>query len=142
MWGDNNPSWSDIIQGTAGTCYIEASLAAIAEHPQLVKNIFVTQETNKAGVYAFRFYIRGKPWIVTVDDYFLFTTNSNGEREPVFARIGKNKQMWAMLLEKAWAKIKGNYLMANGGFVENGLRALLGCPIYGYRTASFQYSPD
>lgn len=39
-----------------------------------------------------------------------------------------------MLLEKAWAKIKGSYTLANGGFMENGLRALVGCPIFSYRT--------
>lgn len=75
MWGDNNPEWHDIMQGSAGTCYIEAALGALAEFPDLVKNVFITQEKNSAGIYAFRFYIRGKPWIVTVDDYFLFRTN-------------------------------------------------------------------
>ena len=89
---------------------------------------------NDAGIYAFRFYIRGKPWIVTVDDTFLF--RGTGTREAYFARIGKNNQFWAMLLEKAWAKVKGTYTQANGGFVENGLRALIGCPIFGYRTAN------
>lgn len=41
MFG-SNPQWHDIIQGEAGTCYIEASLASIAEFPDLVKNVFVT----------------------------------------------------------------------------------------------------
>jgi len=75
------------MQGMAGTCYIEASLASIAEFPTLVSNVFVTSEKNNVGIYAFRFFIRGKPWIVTVDDYFLFYT-SNGARTPYFARIG------------------------------------------------------
>lgn len=108
LWGDNNPSWHDINQGYAGTCYIEAALASIAEFPDLVKNVFVTQETNSAGIYAFRFYIRGKPWIVTVDDYFLFHSNGT-QREAAFNKIGKNNQFWAMLLEKAWAKVRGTY---------------------------------
>lgn len=42
LWGDNNPSWHDIMQGGAGTCYIEAALASIAEFPDVVKNVFVT----------------------------------------------------------------------------------------------------
>ena len=66
------------MQGGASTCYIEASMGAIAEFPDLVKNVFVTQEENDVGIYAFRFYIRGKPWIVTVDDTFLFATNKDG----------------------------------------------------------------
>lgn len=40
-----------------------------------------------------------------------------------------------MLLEKAWAKVKGNYEMADGGFVENGLRSLVGSPVFSYSTA-------
>lgn len=79
MFGSTNPEWHDIMQGMAGTCYIEASLASIAEFPGLVQNVFVTTEKNDAGIYAFRFYIRGKPWIVTVDDYFLFYTSTTGQ---------------------------------------------------------------
>jgi len=79
------------MQGMAGTCYIEASLGALAEFPTLVKNVFVTQEKNEAGIYAFRFYIRGKPWVVTVDDNFLFyNEDGTGTRMPYFARIGSN----------------------------------------------------
>ena len=133
MFGNNNPQWHDIMQGMAGTCYIEASLASLAEFPDLVKSVFLTQEKNDAGVYAFRFYIRGKPWVVTVDDNFLFTNDmTTGERQPYFARIDKNQQFWAMMLEKAWAKVKGTYTMADGGFVQNGLRSLVGCPVISY----------
>lgn len=64
------------MQGIGGTCYITAAFGAIAEFPDVVKNVFLTQEKNDAGVYAIRFYIRGKPWIVTVDDVFVFKTNS------------------------------------------------------------------
>ena len=41
MFG-NNPEWHDIMQGEAGTCYIEASLASVAEFPDVTKAIFVT----------------------------------------------------------------------------------------------------
>lgn len=39
-----------------------------------------------------------------------------------------------MLLEKAWAKVKGTYSMADGGWVQNGLRSLVGCPVISYST--------
>lgn len=135
MFGEGNPDWHDIMQGEAGTCYIEASLASIAEFPELVQNIFITPEKNDAGIYTFRFFIRGKPWIVTVDDYFLFMTDdASNTRKPVFAGIGRNNHFWGMMLEKAWAKVKGNYLMADGGFMENGLRSLVGCPVFSYNS--------
>lgn len=44
-----------------------------------------------------------------------------------------------MLLEKAWAKVKGNYYQTDGGFMQNGFRTLLGCPIVGYETTSRNY---
>lgn len=30
--------------------------------------------------------------------------------------------IWGPLLEKAWAKVIGNYELADGGYLENGLR--------------------
>lgn len=40
--------------------------------------------------------------------------------------------MWAPILEKAWAKVKGNYGQTSGGFVVSGLRALTGAPTFTY----------
>ena len=36
------------------------------------------------------------------------------------------------MLEKAWAKVKGNYLIANGDLVKNGIRSLTGIPVFSY----------
>ena len=43
--------------------------------------------------------------------------------------------MWAAIMEKAWAKLKGNYLIAEGGLVENGLHYLVGIPVIRISTA-------
>lgn len=43
-------------------------MGILSEFPELVQNIFLTQQKNNAGIYALRFYIRGKPWVITVDD--------------------------------------------------------------------------
>lgn len=88
LFGNNNPQWHDIYQNAASDSYIMASLGALAEFPSLVQEIFVTKEKNDAGIYAFKFFIRGKPWIVTVDDYFLFWKTSAGVEEGYFAKIG------------------------------------------------------
>ena len=42
-------------------------MATVAEFPDLVEDLFVTPADNDAHIYAIRFYIRGKPWIITVD---------------------------------------------------------------------------
>jgi hypothetical protein len=43
--------------------------------------------------------------------------------------------MWAPLIEKALAKVKGSYSIANGGLVTNSLRLLTGAPAFSFDTA-------
>ena len=86
-------------------------MAAMSEYPELAKNIFLTQEKNDVGIYAVKFYIRGKPWVVTVDDDVMMYSNA-----PNFALIGDNDALWVPILQKAWAKVKGTYSDANLGF--------------------------
>lgn len=50
--------------------------------------------------------------------------------------------MWGPILEKAWAKIKGNYAQANGGFVVSGLRSLTGVPTFTYYVSTAGFSAD
>jgi len=40
--------------------------------------------------------------------------------------------MWGPLLEKSWAKVKGAYENAEGGFLKTGLRMLTGAPSFYY----------
>jgi hypothetical protein len=44
--------------------------------------------------------------------------------------------MWAPIIEKAWAKVKGTYAQADAGFVVSGLRALTGVPTFTYSISS------
>lgn len=44
--------------------------------------------------------------------------------------------MWAAILEKAWAKVKGNYINADGGLIENGITSLTGAPVFRYQTSA------
>jgi hypothetical protein len=41
------------------------------------------------------------------------------------------------MLEKAWAKVKGNYLISEGGMTANGIRALTGVPVFDYIASEF-----
>lgn len=43
-------------------------MAGIAEFPDLVNDVFQQTELNDEGIYALKFHIRGKPWLVTIDD--------------------------------------------------------------------------
>jgi len=47
-------------------------MIAFAEEEKRFKEMFVIQEINDIGIYAFNMYIRGKPTIVVIDDYIPF----------------------------------------------------------------------
>ena len=48
--------------------------------------------------------------------------------------------MWPAMIEKAWAKAKGTYGQADGGFVVSGLRAITGAPVFQYVLSSSAYT--
>lgn len=122
--------WDDVHQGGSGTCYILAAMAAIAEFPDLVDDVFQQTELNDEGIYAFKFHIRGIPWLVTIDDT-VFTNEIDETARVEYVQI-MDDIVWPALLEKAFAKVKGSYAAANGGFVETGIRSLTGAPVFTY----------
>lgn len=61
-----------------------------------------------------------------------------GSKEPKNLRFAKqsrdDKAIWASIIEKAWAKARGNYERANGDTVTNAISLLTGVPVYDYLT--------
>jgi len=138
------PTWKEPRQGGAGTCYLMSALSGVAEFPDIIKSMFVTQASNTSGAFRVKFYIRGKPWVFNIDSQFLvkkdFNNALNLHNALKYALINTyetdNTTMWAPLLEKAWAKIKGNYEIANGGFIGTGLNTLTGAPVFSYKMST------
>jgi len=54
-----------------GDCYFLGGIASVAEDEERIKRVFINEQTNSAGIYAFNVFIRGLPTIVTVDDQIL-----------------------------------------------------------------------
>ena len=107
-----------------------AAMAAIAEFPSLVKNIVLTQTKNVAGIFGVKLYILGRPYVISVDDSLLYV-NQTGK--PVFAQLSDDgTAIWGAVVEKAYAKVIGNYYKTNGGYLQNGLRVLTGSPVFSY----------
>mmetsp|Transcript_14015 Transcript_14015/g.23811 ORF Transcript_14015/g.23811 Transcript_14015/m.23811 type:complete len:225 (+) Transcript_14015:520-1194(+) len=46
--------------------------------------------------------------------------------------MGENQAMWPMLLEKAWAKMKGTYTASEAGRSGDPLSAFVGCPVFAH----------
>ena len=99
------------------------------------KDLFLTQESNAAGVYYVTLYIRGKPWIIMVDDEFLmFEQNGKPYFYHVMTPTDYPESIWTQVIEKAYAKAKGTYASIDvGGYPANPLRVLTGAPILSWQ---------
>jgi len=68
--------------------------------------------------------------VITIDDEMIVLKwHEDGSIKPIFADY-EHKALWPVLIEKAWAKMKGTYAAADGGFTPSGLRAVTGAPVF------------
>ena len=75
------------------------------------------------GIYKIRLCKNGEWIVVTVDDYIPCYYNGG----PMFSR-STGRELWVLLLEKAYAKLHGHYYSLRFGFTHHGLMDLTGCP--------------
>jgi len=101
----------DINQGGIGNCYFHAAMSALAEDPRRIKARIKTQKKNKAGCYLVTLFVNGEETPIILDDYFPW----HGWGPNPYAGGSKSHEIWAMLLEKAWAKLHGNYGRTTAG---------------------------
>jgi len=53
--------------------------------------------------------------------------------DPYFAKLSDDgTSAWGAVIEKAWAKVLGNYLKTDAGYTHNGIRFLTGNPVFSY----------
>jgi len=117
-------SGNDFEQGILDDSYLFLALAMLTEDPKRIQKLFIQEKKSQAGCYTVVLYIDGKRVEVVLDDYFPVKEDD----KPAF--IGsKGKELWAMLIEKAWAKIHGGYSNIEGGSIIEALAALTGAPI-------------
>ncbi len=116
----------DIKQGSLGNCYFLSALASLTEYPKLITNMF-RNEKNKGGYYEIVLFIDGEWQVVIVDDYF---PTSKKDGKLIFCKPNLN-EIWAILLEKAWAKVNGGYLNTIGGLCGEVLQVITGAPYIG-----------
>ena len=110
-------------------------MAASAEFSQIIESLLPgNQQFNANGIYKVNLYIRGKPWSVLVDDIMLFKKKANGIDSLTLkaALVSKDRALWGPIVEKAWAKVVGNYANADYGLLKTGLRVVTGAPTFGY----------
>lgn len=114
---------SDIKQGYLGDCYFLAALAAIAERPDRIFNLFLTQDLNQQRYFSVKMLYKGKWMTVDMDEYIPWMGS-----QPAFSRANQD-ELWVVLLEKAWAKLYTSYKRIEAGYPEETLHDLTGAPI-------------
>ena len=124
LFGSNGPLASDINQGKLGDCFFLSSIAEVAMQDSAIIKNMITDNGN--GTYGVAFHVKGVTEYVTVNNVLQTGCNS-----------GPN--MWATLLEKAYAQLQainvttgnsysGNSFTAvgNGGLPEYALESITG----------------
>ena len=127
MWGSNGVELIDPNQGYLGDCWIVAAASCVAQTPHRIKKLFVTDHLNDAGVYSVTLYLMGMPVTVTVDDYLPFWEGSN---TLTYSSVSSDNALWMPILEKAAAKLYGNYGMLSGGWMGPAIQTLTGSPFF------------
>ncbi|CAG9329557.1 unnamed protein product [Blepharisma stoltei] len=122
----------DVRQGQLGDSWFMSALASLAERPALIERLFITKQVNSIGIYRIKLCKNGEWVTVTIDDYFPCFPMG----QPIFSRANGN-ELWVLILEKAYAKLHGHYYLLKGGFANEGLIDLTGCP-----TAQFHFHDE
>ncbi|KAL1871867.1 hypothetical protein VTK73DRAFT_1835 [Phialemonium thermophilum] len=141
-------SSSDIKQGGNGDCWWLAAVATIAHRKDLMDRVCVARDED-CGVYGFVFQRDGEWVSVVVDDnlyllhpdfdYYGDTYDATGRRARehrrryqtgsealYFARCADPNETWLPLLEKAYAKVHGDYEAISGGWSGEGVEDMTG----------------
>ena len=102
-------------------------MAALAEFPDRIANVFSEQWYPSDGLFQFKFYAAGKQHKVTIDDR-LPVMISGDDVKPINIRKSPNGAWWGPILEKGAAKFFSRYENMNGGVPTESLYALTGMP--------------
>lgn len=103
-----------------------SALSVLAEHPERIRKLFISDKVNDQGVYGVWITKNGMRHQIVMDDYIPVY----GEN-PAFSQAHKG-ELWVLILEKAWAKIHGSYERIEAGQSHLTMRDLTGAPAYEY----------
>ncbi|KAJ3350600.1 Calpain-type cysteine protease dek1 [Entophlyctis luteolus] len=136
-----SPAPSHIRQGRVGDCWFISALAVLAEQPDLVCRVLppIQPLALSNGIYSVSLFIDGKWRSYQVDNHFAtmpcpskksasISITSASEYPVLYFAKSVEGQMWAPIIEKAYAKAHSSYSSISGGWVCEALFDLTGFP--------------
>jgi len=121
---------TDAMQGSVGDCYFLSALAAAVQHHPDLADDLVDETYEEQGIYGVSFYIRGKWRMIWVDSFFPCyrpkSSSHRGKHRLIFAGASDRKELWPLVVEKAFAKLAGSYEAISGGRIAIALEMLTG----------------
>ena len=88
----------------------------------------ISKEFEESGIYAMNMYNLGIPFTQIVDDRMPVFHGGVRDGKPRFAQVSKDGSFWAMIVEKMFAKLYGNWEHIDGGWTQLAVAALNGSP--------------
>jgi hypothetical protein len=113
-------------------------IASVAEFPERIYNMFDTKAYNTKGTYSIKMYEMGVPISVVIDDFLPINT-AWGDNQ--FTWINTQKELWPILLEKAFSKLMGNYMTIEGGWPIDAGTALMGTWGESFNSSNYATNP-
>lgn len=124
-----------IKQGALGNAYFVNALSLLACQSKFINRTLVSYRYASKGLYTFKFYKAGKWRYVHIDDYIPCRQSGSVH----FARNLNPNETFAMLYEKAYAKLHGCYEAISYGLVEKVLQEIT--PAAGVQTLRMERIP-
>lgn len=113
----------DIYQGSLGDCYLLSSISSVSEYPERIKRLLEQQKRSPKGGYSVALCITGQ-----FQEYFIDDMVPCKDSKVCFCH-SDHGELWAILIEKAYAKAYGGYWnIGAGGISKNALMDLTGAP--------------
>lgn len=103
-----------IIPGAIGNSYLLNTLALLSCQPKFIHRLLVSSKFASRGLYTFKFYKNGKWRYVHIDDFIPCRQSGNVH----FLHNYSPNETFAMLIEKAYAKLHGCYEALTNGLME------------------------
>ena len=107
-----------------GDCYFLSVLSVLIEVPSRISRLFELDTRNSQGIWAVKLYKNGEHSEVVMDNYIPCI-----DGDACFFKAN-GKELWVIILEKAWAKLHGSYERIEAGHAHEVMRDLTGAPSY------------